>query len=105
MKSIDLLVLAGAGALAWYLVRRAGAPALAPAAPGAVRGGGNPAAPDQPGSIFVRDVLNPAMPGQPGWGWRYYDNGTAIGPDGAYYLNGVKVWEPAGNGAGASGEW
>lgn len=27
-------------------------------------------------------------------GWRYFTDGTAIDPQGAYYANGVKVWEP-----------
>ncbi len=25
-------------------------------------------------------------------GWRYYDNGTAIDPNGDYYYQGQKVW-------------
>lgn len=28
-------------------------------------------------------------------GWSYYDNGTAISPDGSYYLAGEKVWSPS----------
>lgn len=28
-------------------------------------------------------------------GWRYYDNGVAISPDGVYYKNGAQVWSPA----------
>lgn len=39
-------------------------------------------------------VYNSALPGQEGWGWQYYSDGTAIGPDGSYYLNGTKVWSP-----------
>ena len=27
-------------------------------------------------------------------GWKYYSDGTAIDPFGAYYLRGVKVWDP-----------
>lgn len=27
-------------------------------------------------------------------GWRYYSDGTSIGPDGAYYLNGQMIWKP-----------
>ncbi len=27
-------------------------------------------------------------------GWRYFDDGTAIGPDGIYYKNGVQVYDP-----------
>lgn len=28
-------------------------------------------------------------------GWRYYDDGTAISPEGKYYLDGKLVWSPA----------
>lgn len=28
-------------------------------------------------------------------GWDYYSDGTAIGPDGSYYFQGSKVWEPS----------
>lgn len=28
-------------------------------------------------------------------GWRYYTDGTAIGPDGKYYKEGALVWSPA----------
>lgn len=28
-------------------------------------------------------------------GWSYYDNGTAISPDGSYYFAGEKVWAPS----------
>ncbi len=34
------------------------------------------------------------LPGQPGYAWQYFSDGTAIAPDGSYYLNGVKVWDP-----------
>lgn len=27
-------------------------------------------------------------------GWRYYSDGTSIGPDGKYYLNGQLVYTP-----------
>lgn len=28
------------------------------------------------------------------FGWRYFDDGTAIDPYGAYYFNGQKVYDP-----------
>ncbi len=34
------------------------------------------------------------LPGQPGYGWQYFSDGTAIAPDGSYYSSGVKVWDP-----------
>lgn len=43
------------------------------------------------------EVANSALPGQPGYGWSYYDNGTAISPDGEYYFNGELVWSPGDN--------
>jgi hypothetical protein len=27
-------------------------------------------------------------------GWRYFTDGTAIGPDGKYYFQGQEVWSP-----------
>lgn len=39
-------------------------------------------------------VANPAQEGQPGYGWRYYTDGTAIDPSGSYYYKGEKVWTP-----------
>ena len=41
-------------------------------------------------------IANTALPGQEGWGWQYFSDGTAIGPDGRYYLNGTEVYNPAG---------
>ena len=39
-------------------------------------------------------IANPATEGQPGYGWRYYTDGTAIAPTGEYYYKGEKVWTP-----------
>ena len=38
-------------------------------------------------------------------GWRYFENGTAISPEGDYYLNGQMVYQSAPKLAGASGTW
>lgn len=27
-------------------------------------------------------------------GWRYYSDGTSIGPDGSYYFGGQRIWTP-----------
>lgn len=40
----------------------------------------------------VKAIQNDDVPGQPGFGWQYFTDGTAIGPDGSYYSNGQKVW-------------
>lgn len=46
-------------------------------------------------SQMVKEIANPAtVPGLTGYGWRYFDDGTAIDPSGAYYLNGQMVWQP-----------
>lgn len=45
-------------------------------------------------SSWVSEITNGADPGESGWGWRYYDNGVAISPTGAYYQNGQLVWKP-----------
>jgi hypothetical protein len=47
--------------------------------------------PTQP---LTKSIFNTALPGQNGFGWQYYTDGTAIGPDGSYYSNGAKVWSP-----------
>lgn len=41
-------------------------------------------------------VNNSALPGDTGWGWNYYSDGTAIGPDGKYYFQGQEVYDPSG---------
>jgi hypothetical protein len=42
----------------------------------------------------AKEIVNNALPGQNGYGWKYYDNGTAISPDGKYYYQGNLVWSP-----------
>lgn len=51
---------------------------------------------------FVDEIFTSS--GTPfGNGWRYYENGVAIDPQGNYYQDGKKVWSaPSG---GASGGW
>lgn len=44
---------------------------------------------------YTLRINNPAMESQPGYGWQYYTDGTAIDPKGNYYLNGEMVWSPA----------
>lgn len=43
----------------------------------------------------VQEISNTAGPGETGYGWRYFDNGTAISPAGEYYFEGTKVWSPS----------
>lgn len=46
------------------------------------------------GYDYVNMIFNQANPGDPGFGWSYYDNGTAIDPSGNYYFQGEQVWSP-----------
>lgn len=41
-------------------------------------------------------IPNDDTAGQPGHGWQYFTNGTAISPTGTYYHNGQAVWSPDG---------
>lgn len=40
----------------------------------------------------ISEVFTGAKEGQIAYGWRYFTDGTSIGPDGKYYLNGAYVW-------------
>lgn len=42
----------------------------------------------------TRAINNDDLPGQPGYGWKYYSDGTSIAPDGSYYSGGNMVWAP-----------
>lgn len=48
-----------------------------------------------PTSDIAQLISNTAQPGDPGYGWQYYSNGTAIDPQGNYYQNGEFVWSPS----------
>ncbi len=53
------------------------------------------------GSDFsVSEVANTSVPGDASgaYGWKYYDDGTAISPNGEYYYQGDLVWSPSGEG-------
>lgn len=41
------------------------------------------------------EIQNTAAPGSPGYGWKYYSDGTAISPEGKYYYQGSEVYDPA----------
>jgi len=83
VKNEDLLVVGLAGIAVFLILKAKG---LVPGFSGAAA---NPA-PLYAGS----EVFNGALPSQPGYGWHYYTDGVAIGPDGRYYLNGKEVWAP-----------
>jgi hypothetical protein len=46
---------------------------------------------------YVSEIPNTAGKGEVGYGWKYYENGTAISPDGKYYKDGQLVYDPATN--------
>jgi len=50
----------------------------------------------------VKEITNTALPGQTGYGWKYYDNGTVIDPQGRYYFDGQVVYDPTASGGVAS---
>jgi len=50
-------------------------------------------------NLPVEEIPNAAaLPGEPGYGWKYYTDGTAVSPDGKYYYNGELVSDPTGGG-------
>lgn len=96
MKTEDLVILGLAGVAVW-MIMKAARPASGTTATGASQGGGL--------FGFVKSITNNADPGEPGWGWEYYDNGTAIGPDGTYYYQGKPVWGPGATYGGSGNKW
>jgi hypothetical protein len=49
-----------------------------------------------PASEGATEITNTAGPGEEGYGWKYYSDGTSIGPDGKYYQDGKVIWSPDG---------
>ena len=47
------------------------------------------------GSNQTTEIENTAAPGSPGYGWKYYSDGTSISPEGKYYYQGSEVYDPA----------
>lgn len=83
MKTDDLMILALAGVAVWLMLKpRTAAGTVSPVASGRVSAD----------NLFSTEIFNQALPGQAGWGWTYFTDGVAIGPDGSYYKNGQKVW-------------
>jgi hypothetical protein len=98
----DNLIIIGAAALALFIIAGARRPATATGG-GGVRWNpfssafGNTAASlNNGGSVPVTEIVNTALPGQNGYGWRYFSDGTVIDPSGQYYVDGQVVWSPAG---------
>lgn len=95
MKSDQLVIIAAAAAAIWMIqgTRRTVVTGNTRPLPATGYGNGGPASSlNNGGSPPVTEITNTALPGQPGWGWRYYTDGTAISPDGNYYLNDQLVY-------------
>lgn len=56
-------------------------------------------------SAWTTEINNPALPGQIGYGWRYFSDGTAIGPDGTYYRKGEAIYSPTYDGVSVGGNY
>jgi hypothetical protein len=88
MNKNTMMILAAAGLGLWYVTKMTKRPVTAAGAASLNKGG----AVNVPS--YTKSIFNTALPGQEGWGWQYFNDGTAIGPDGSYYTNGQKVWSP-----------
>jgi hypothetical protein len=42
----------------------------------------------------ITELVNTAGPGEPGYGYKYYSDGTTVDPSGSYYFQGQKVYDP-----------
>lgn len=82
-----LLILAAAGLGLWFITRTASASVNQRTAASL-----NTSRIANPLTNLVQSIPNNDVPGQPGFGWQYFSDGTAIGPDGSYYSQGQKVW-------------
>lgn len=82
-----LLILAATGFGLWYVTNKTRRVTSTGAM--SLNMGGNVSVPST-----VKEIFNNDVPGQPGYGWKYYTDGTAIGPDGSYYKDNQKVWSP-----------
>jgi hypothetical protein len=51
---------------------------------------------------LVKETPNNSLPGQIGYGWKFFDNGTQIDPQGRYYFDGEVVYDPTASGGVAS---
>lgn len=77
MKRDEYIVLGLAGLALWFIMKGRG---------GSVGGSGGAA---QASTNHYSTKIAPDYEG-----WQYFSDGVAIGPDGSYYLNGAKVWQP-----------
>lgn len=92
MKSQNILTVLAIAVLGYVAYRSfAGGGGLLPGTP---RAASTPA-PKTYANGFPSQIAYAASPGDAAWGWQYFTDGVAIGPDGKYYLNGNLVWSPS----------
>lgn len=111
MKNSDLMLIGLAAAVLGMVVWRTGStsnPAnvfkttIRPSGNGGITtgyGGYSPLISGVPANAApLNAVTEIASPDGSTWdnGWRYFSDGTAISPDGVYYLNSNQVYNPAG---------
>lgn len=98
MKNDTLIIIAAAAAGLFLIYKTAGRTAgVAPRPGGTVLNQSNRTGAMPSGNQYnTTGIANTALPGQEGYGWQYYSDGTAIGPDGRYYYQGTEVYNPAG---------
>ena len=84
MKQNDIIVLALAGVAVFMVLQATKAKTAAPARPGGTGTGSTS------GTTEIYNAQGLPFDN----GWRYYSDGTSIGPDGSYYFGGQKVWTP-----------
>lgn len=84
---LENIAIFGAVALGVYLIASKGLSLFGGARAGVVTGAG-----PRPSTAGTREIITNAVPGSPGYGWRYFTDGTSISPDGIYYRNGEQIW-------------
>lgn len=101
MKTQDLAILGLAGVAVYMILKSQGVKLTGLV--GSLGTAGRTAAGTSAPDSFVDEIFNAG--GLPyNNGWRYYENGTAIDPNGNYYYQGKLVYS-AGSTGGATGLW
>lgn len=86
MKISDLLLIGGAALAVFFVARKVSAAAPA--------GKASTSSIPSGGTSWSGEIANNALPGDPGYGWRYFSDGTVIDNQGNYYSGGKMVWSP-----------
>lgn len=84
MKKENIIIIAAA-AIGLYMVAKMTAPATGGGARIPRNYSSYPPAVHFEGNTGPYELRNPAKPGEDGYGYRYFENGIIIGPDGTRY--------------------